>query len=169
MYYSHSELREILDFCLAKADITYVPDLSFEWSNRMTRCAGTAQWNKHIRCGVIKLSIPLFARTTPENRRHIVIHEICHIIEGLNGRKLSHDWYWRMMMLRCGETPKRCHSIDRTGIRRQTVRYNAYCNCEKPHQITKIRLTKMKKGLQYKCIKCNTILNLTKREPAQVC
>lgn len=161
MYFSQSELHEILDFCLAKADITYVPDVSFEWSNRMTRAAGYAQWDKYIRRGLIKLSLPLFERATPEKCRNTVIHEICHIIEGLNGRKLSHDWYWRNMMIKCGEVPKRCHNINRDGLKRQTSRYTAYCQCEVPHEITKIRLTKMKSGVKYECLKCKTVISLT--------
>src|SRR5437868_1149491 len=114
MSYSVHNVHAILDECCVRFGLPALKDkVRFRWSNRMTRAAGFA-----FNTGVIKLSIPLFARATPEKQRNIIVHEICHIAERVMGYKMGHGKLWKSLMLSMGETPTRCHNIDRSGLRR---------------------------------------------------
>lgn len=72
--------------------------------------------------GEIKLSgSALWRRASPEKRRNTVIHELAHIIAEHHGRH-AHDNHWKATMRKLGGTPKRCHSVDTSGIGRNKRR-----------------------------------------------
>ena len=66
-------------------------------------------------------------------------------------------------MRRMGETPSRCHNVDRTGLvqtRRISNRVSAYCDCpDKTWALTPKRATKIDRLY---CRKCKGSLNLEK-------
>ena len=66
-----------------------------------------------------------------------------------------HGNEWKHIMYRLGLTPDRCHSYDTTNVKaRHFTKYNVYCLCATPHQVTLKLVNKMKKGRTYTCRKC---------------
>jgi predicted SprT family Zn-dependent metalloprotease len=63
-------------------------------------------------------------------------------------------------MRRSGETPKRTHKVDRTGLKRRNnaTRYAVDCRCM-THVIGATRARRLRYGTQYKCRKCGGCLD----------
>lgn len=131
-----------------------VPELAsqirYEFSNRMTRARGMANYQQKL----LKFSYPLYLRSTQEGQVTNVIHETCHLIANYrHGRVQPHGYEWARYMELCGLEPITCHNVDRTGLARQVARVEAKCLC-KTHTITKTRATKMRRGSVYVCRQC---------------
>jgi len=139
------------------------PLIQIEWNSRFTRRMGDGVLyrgpdGKPYKAR-IRLSIPLFQRATESEQLNTVYHEACHIITFAKfGRVQAHGWQWKSCMLRCGETPKRCHNVDRSGLLRRTQYYTAVCNCENGLQISKIIYNRIKQGVKYRCRTCKAQL-----------
>ncbi len=170
---TRSEVFEFIRFAIKSNGLN--PDdpryrVTVEWSERMTRAAGTATYQ----LGLIKLSTKLLPRSTPEDQRQTVIHEACHLISfwkyGEAGT--GHGHYWKACMRACGLAPRRCHSIPRAGLRRgrtQAVVYNRVeiqktqpetfafrCNCKK-YTFSAERVEKVLKGeTTLRCKRCES-------------
>lgn len=65
----------------------------------------------------------LWRRATPKKRRNTVLHELGHLLADCEaGRPCKHGAGWKAMMRRLGETPTRCHTVNRDGLRRRGSR-----------------------------------------------
>jgi hypothetical protein len=80
--------------------------------------------------GVIRFSAsPLWRRATPEKRRGTIIHELAHILANCEARRnVGHGRAWKRTMVRLGEKPERCHSVNRDGLRRRGARERRVVN-----------------------------------------
>jgi SprT protein len=96
-----------------------------EWNPRFTRRLGDAGYRPTTYRARIRLSIPLWPRTSERDRRETVIHEACHIIIGYRFGFVAapHGSEWRLAMRNCGVKPLRLHSVDRTGLARRQRRF----------------------------------------------
>src|SRR5262249_56661547 len=84
-----------------------VPELAkrieLRWNARFTARMGDARWFPRKNQGIIRLSMPLWPKASPEERVETVIHEACHVIaECLFGPRQGHGSKWRNLMKRCG-------------------------------------------------------------------
>lgn len=92
------------------------------FSGRMgdARCTSRGQ---PLAGGIVRLSShALWRRATPEKRRNTVVHELAHVLAEHEAPGTKHGWLWKSIMARMGETPKRCHTVNRDGIRRKRRR-----------------------------------------------
>lgn len=157
-----------------------------EWNSRFTRRMGDATYRPALpgreivaRC---RFSIPLWERASEEERRNTVAHELAHLVcfhewytkpwhtgrririgelPGRGRKPTAHGWEWKKIMHRMGETPSRCHDVDRTGLvrkhrSRRTVA--ACCDC-KTWMLTPKKAAKMDRLY---CPKCKGSLSLEK-------
>lgn len=156
--------QEIRDWTQFACDSCGCPELAakiqIKFNNRFTRRMGDAS-----ACGgryVVRLSAPLWPRATKEQQRETVIHEACHIIDSyLHGQMNGHQRPWKMLMIRCGLQPERCHTVNRDGIARKSKTVSVYCHCG-TKQIGQIRARKMRQGVsQYRCTTCRDIISFT--------
>ena len=141
------------------------PKLQVEWNSRFTRRMGDAEWKKLKGTGIVRFSLPLWPRATPEERRNTVIHEVCHIVANYKyqlwrnpGRRNPHGKEWAYCMRQCGQNPARCHKVDRTGLKRNHTRtkYKVHCDC-KEWLIGPARMRRITRGTtDYQCPYCKT-------------
>jgi predicted SprT family Zn-dependent metalloprotease len=107
-YLTRSDIYAVID--AARARLGYKPDLTFTWSRRMISAMGKAR----LRHAHIVLSLPLFYAATPEKRRQTIVHEVCHFVAAHRHNDWGHGPAWMRCMLVAGETPDRCHNVDRS-------------------------------------------------------
>jgi hypothetical protein len=79
------------------------------------------QWTGLNDLGLVRFSSPLWPRADVAERRNTVLHELAHVIAfARHGRKVkAHGREWKAIMRELGETPNRCHSVNRDGLRRR--------------------------------------------------
>ena len=136
-----------------------------EFNNRFTRRMGDAsarknhEWRPTLQ---IRLSRPLWARASEEERRETVIHEACHIIDYIiNGEMCGHGRLWKRLMWKCGIRAERCHEVDRSGLARKRAKVAASCMCGAISEIGAIRAKKIREqNAVYRCRKCSTPVSL---------
>jgi predicted SprT family Zn-dependent metalloprotease len=137
--------------------------INLKWSGRMTSAMGNASRKSMTAYHyTIKLSTPLFLRATVDERRQTVIHEVCHVLDGIvNNVKMSHGSSWKAMMRRAGVDAKRCHTVDNTGLRKASKTYRYVCpHGHKAYDLGAIRHRNMQSGSRtYLCPVCRTKLN----------
>lgn len=94
--------------------------------------ARTFGYRPEAPAGVIRLSASaLWRRASPEERRNTVIHELAHILANCSAkRNVGHGRVWKSTMIRLGLAPKRCHAVDRTGLRRGNTNASRVVNPE---------------------------------------
>ena len=155
----------------AEADGIAPAVCTLEWSARFTRRMGDALVIDHeLRQGRVRLSKPLWIRATPAERRQTMIHEIAHIYAELEQRAAGHGPVWKRYMHMFGVLPKRCHGVDRTGLRRKQRRYALDCpgtRCEARITITQAMRTRWIKERQIRrCARCKALITYTHAEDA---
>lgn len=147
-------------FRLLKQD-ALIPSVTISWSHGFTRKMGQAQYIKN-RKHAVRFSVPLWPLATEEQRREIVLHEVCHIVDfhlaatqpgyfrdGIHGRS------WKRLMAACGAKGDRCHSVKRPPELRKakSPRFEASCPC-RVHLITATLVRRMVSGHTYHCKSC---------------
>jgi len=93
--------------------------LVWDFSPLLTRTGGLAAYRP---AGVhhIELSAPLWRRASPSERRWLVLHELCHIVDGvLHGRTSGHGEPWKNLMRALRVEPRRCHRIGTKDVKRE--------------------------------------------------
>ncbi len=160
------EIRSWIDFA---CECNNVPELKhkidFSFNGRFTRKLGDATYRNER--GKIRLSSPLWPRTSPEEQRATVIHEACHVVAFYNAWKKGvriqgHGIEWKDCMIRCNLTPDIYHCIDRTGLKRKTKRYDIItCPRESKCQVTQRRYTRVKNGgCTLSCSHCQSLITI---------
>ena len=106
----------------------------------------------------VRFSSILWPLATDEQRRQIVVHEVCHIkvmLEDLvRGHRIEgpHGPSWAAAMRSCGEKPDTRHKIQGPPLKTFGV---FTCGCEnRTHSLTKHRWGKVIKGCRYICSGC---------------
>ena len=154
------DIRELVsDVCGRCGHPEVAERINIRWSNRMTSAMGNASKKRTNSQYLIKVSTPLFLRASVEERRQTVIHEVCHVLDGIvNNVRMSHGPSWKAMMRRAGVAPKRCHSVDNAGLRK-TYRY--VCpHGHREYQLGAVRHRNMQSlyGRKYICGVCKAKL-----------
>jgi len=138
--------------------------VKIEYNNSFTRRMGDAEWYPKKGTGLIRFSTPLWPKATEEERKHTIVHEACHIVDGyLNGmwelpkhERHPHGPRWKRYMRLCGQSPKRTHKVDNSEFKRHYTRtkYRVACSCRE-HLIGPTRYRRMRKGTHsYTCKLC---------------
>lgn len=154
----------VADVCVRCGHPEVAERINIRWSNRMTSAMGNASRKSMMASQyLVKLSTPLFLRATVEERTQTVIHEVCHVLDGIvNNRKMSHGPTWKAMMRRAGVQPKRFHNVDNTGLRKAQKTYRYVCpHGHKAFDLGAVRHKNMQSpyGRKYVCPVCQTKLN----------
>ncbi len=142
------------------------PQIKIEWSNKMKTTAGTASGK------IITISNKLWLAANEEQRKELIIHETCHLVNYEINKDIehySHGKEWQDLMRRCGYyNPQRCHTIP---VIRNKKRYFLYtCGCENGRYVHKIKvrthnlIQKCKHGERLVCNVCKKDCVFTKRE-----
>ncbi len=127
-------------------------------STAMRTRAGTANYTRH--------SIKLNKRLLDANPHHIeqtFAHELAHLVafELYGSQAIGHGVLWARVMNMFGYQPRRCHSLDVTGLQSKHKSFAVYCNCD-THMIKSGRWNKMRRGVNYICKACDSRLRFTK-------
>lgn len=103
--------------------------LPVSWNGRLTSRMGQAKCRTRngVRVCSLEFSDRLWERATSAQRDEIAAHEAAHGVVWLihgpirNGRKADHHGpAWQRTMLALGFQPKRCHSVDTSGLGRKS-------------------------------------------------
>ena len=159
-------IREWIRFACERNE---VPELAqvivVEWNPRFTRRLGDAGYNSTTFRARIRLRLPLWPRTSEQDRRETVIHEACHIIVGYKHgfAAAPHGHEWRRAMKNCGVEPLRLHTVDRTGLARRQKRF-VLLDCPNHGIEHKCRCTireynKLRRGVEMWCRNCGLHLD----------
>ncbi len=135
----------------------YFDKIDIVWSNKMTRAAGKASYEKPDKF-TIHISYELYDRADANQRETVIIHETCHIVNFIEKRWCGHGYEWQFLMVQCKQVPKRCHDI-KVIVNRP---FTYTCSCGHKYGLSPIRVNKMKKGHNYRCAICHTRLELEK-------
>lgn len=130
-------------------------------NNRFTARLGDARYDRLRGVGRVRFSLPLWPRASVEERRETIVHEVCHVVQRLRYPMSSaHGHEWKMLMRQAGiARAARCHTVDRTGLRRRQARVQAVCACG-THEITQTLARRMAQGTRYSCRKCRSPIQL---------
>lgn len=124
------------------------PEVIF--SNKMVTCAGRAS----TRLNRIKLSNH-FLENEKEGYDQTIGHELAHIFANrYHNRPCGHGPLWKMVMVKIGLKPTRCHTYSSTIKRGQNFMIKCKCG-----QIIKLTLRLMQQIGKYRCKKCRTPLS----------
>jgi len=155
---TNNEVREWIQYacdCNGRPDIA--ASIKLVWSNRMTKSMGIAA--KRGGAYTIKLSAKLFGRATCEQRRDTVIHEACHVIDGIvNKVRMSHGRGWKACMVSADCEPSRYHTVSTAGLVRRFV-YT--CRCDTVFRVTPNMHSKITRGSCRVCKKCKGVIEYT--------
>lgn len=164
---------EIYAWCLKRMEMNTF--ITFEFRGGMISCVGKAWSFPKVNRGKIKLSRELWGRQTEAEKRDTIIHEIAHVLADVKfGRYNSdgpHGYKWKLVMNRLGiANPKRCHSLDRSDLRRRQTRYMATCpNCSEQWLISARKRTIWIKNNQHRVhFNCGYIMDRTVAQNAYV-
>lgn len=152
------QINEWIDqTCRANNVPEFADQISWSFNNRFTRRMGDANYITQE----MRFSAPLWERASLAEQRNTVKHETAHLIaRKLFGRGIKqHGKEWRACMYNAGETPERCHTVNRDGLRRKQKRYPAECGCGS-RQLSGIRRSRILKGSRYRCSRCMEIIKL---------
>lgn len=155
-YLNLSEIEELVQSCMKQFGLTQRVDV--ELNHRFTRKMGQAVSSRLRNINKVRFSIPLFLRTTEEDRENTIIHEVAHIITFILYPKATpHGWEWQKVHRQLGKEPARCHNVDRTGLARKVSIIKCKCQC-KTWDITQTLYTRRinKTGGIGRCPNCKT-------------
>jgi predicted SprT family Zn-dependent metalloprotease len=100
-----------------------VDKLKWVWNPRLTSTMGRAHLLHFPRFlsgedwwmpKWIEISVPLFEKATPAQRRWLVYHEVAHAVDGYHGTydpSKPHGKSWKNLMREAGVDAKRCHDV----------------------------------------------------------
>ena len=162
-------VREWVQYGLSEAGFPNLT-ITVEWSNRFTARLGDANYFPDKGYGRIRLSSKLWPTMSEEEQIDTVLHEVAHVVDFYCNGKVKvrgkqngghHGPTWKAICKKIGAKAKRYAGndvADFAQFRRRVVRYSVPCHCDKPHIVTKHRLTKMRNGATYRCRRCGHIL-----------
>jgi SprT protein len=160
------DIREWIRFACERNE---VPELAqvilVEWNPRFTRRLGDAGYSSTTFRARIRLSIPLWPRTSERDRRETVIHEACHIIVSYRFGFVAapHGPEWKKAMKNCGVESLRLHQVDRTGLARRQRRF-ILLDCPNQGTEHKCRISardfnRLRRGTEMWCRNCGLHLD----------
>lgn len=164
MYEKISQIRELVDYCLAEYNINNKVDVLF--NARLTGCVGRAKYWHYRKVGSVEFSTQLWSRINDEERENTIIHEVAHIIAFIvYGKVKPHGWEWQSIHRKLGSEPRRtCDNIDTAGITRKVKKFNIECDfCGYNWVLSQTLITRRENKIG--CIgKCKCGKKLTRKE-----
>jgi len=116
-------------------------ELTLKLVTRKTTNAGKATWNHHKKELAIEINKPLFDKKENCNELHsTVMHELAHIFTFIVDHSMDHGPKWRQLMVKLGEVPERCHSMNTTALGKKRTRYVVTCEEGCEFRLTKYKL-----------------------------
>jgi predicted SprT family Zn-dependent metalloprotease len=169
-YLTHSQCQRVIDWTF---DTLGCPELkkmtTLKFNRRFTARLGDAG-RKLVEMNTYRYTIrlsssQLWSRATIKERYETIVHEACHIAQFYKWPKGTdaHGVEWKSLMRACGVKPTRCHTVDRTGLKRKTRRVKVFgCTCGSCPDVTVRRANKMRKmtGTRLFCMRCKETLTL---------
>lgn len=162
-------IRELIQYGCDEAGVPELAgNISVEWSNRMTKRAGDANYWEGIKMGRVRFSSKLWPTMEEQVQEDLVLHEVAHVIDiYVNGRALvnaqkkgGHGITWQRIAQKIGAKPQRYMKSSDANFamyRRRVTRYTYVCKgCGHQHMLTQNLLTRMRKGKTYICKTCRT-------------
>jgi predicted SprT family Zn-dependent metalloprotease len=143
-------------FTARLGDALYRPNGS---TARVSGYSGSGRPETGTRVVRVRFSAPLWPRASKQDRYETVVHEICHIVcsheAALAGRPRpqAHGSAWKSLMWKAGVEPKRCHNVDREGLKKTRRVIDASCGCGS-HDVTPYVAGRIAAGCRYTCRKC---------------
>ena len=151
-------IREWIRFACEKNDAEELAQaIIVEFNPRFRRRMGDACYSVYSYRARIRLSTPLWARASTEDRRETVIHETCHVIVKYRFDPFvpDHGVQWQTAMRNCGVEPLRFHRIDRTGLYRPHRQFVVLdCPRETKCRISVRQFNLVQSGTEFQCSKC---------------
>ena len=141
--------------CIKKANDFFDIALSLPTikMNQRGRSAGTAYLQKHE----VRFNIYMYHQSPEEFVNNVVPHEVAHLVVfylyGINARPHGKEWQNIMINL-YGVEPARTHRFD---PKPPSKTFSYQCDCQQ-HQLSVRRHNRIKKGGQYICRECRSIL-----------
>jgi SprT protein len=158
-------IREWIRFACERNGVSELAQVILvEWNPRFTRRLGDAAYSSTTFRARIRLSLPLWPRTSEKDRRETVIHETCHIIVGYRfAFAAPHGSEWKEAMRNCGVKPLRTHEVDRNGLARKQRRF-ILLDCPHEGVERKCRCTirefnRLRRGVEMWCRNCGLHLD----------
>ena len=101
--------------------------------------------------GEITVNQPIHDRGSEEDLRDTVGHELAHIIDVVNGNKMSHGKSWKRVMTTLGLPPQRTHDMDTSHVKRME-RFDYVCEkCGREYSISKRMHNQVLRGVGRIC------------------
>ena len=139
--------RWIRETCEMNGVSEFAQKIKYQFSNRFLSRLGDANNTSKM----LRFSAVLWKKATDADKENTVKHECAHLIAWEKfGKVPSHGKEWASVMIRAGQEPTRCHSI-------QTAKKTVDVICTGCKQIIKMgvrRAAKMKQGQNYLCRGC---------------
>ena len=152
----------MLEACEANGRPDIMDRIRWKWSARLTSSMGNASKRGGDEKYTIKLSTPLFDRADYATCRQTVIHEVCHVIDGIvNGVRMSHGYGWKHCMARAGVPADRCHTVSNAGLVKRYV-YTCPNGCHE-FRLSTVLHNKIRRGQRRVCNKCRSAISFTGR------
>lgn len=155
-YTKQKEIRAIIEKTCKRCGFPKLGSkIPFTFNKRYTDSLGAAGG------GAIEFSTLLWARATPEQRKQVIIHEVCHVLaeEKYGDTIKPHGEEWQSMMRIAGTQPLIYHEVDNDDLYKPQKRFNIRClSCNAIIRISKNKRTRLKNGKQYPCKKCRKLL-----------
>jgi len=119
--------------------------LTLEWSDKMSRCIGLAQYNRKRKEASIRLSAILWMAAPEEEKRETVYHEFAHVVVDIERahkdanrvltfrreRRSIHGDDWRYVMHKLGyPNAARCHDVVNEAYERAKGKIPVHCSCK---------------------------------------
>jgi len=114
--------------------------LTLEWSDKMSRCIGLAQYNAKRKEASIRLSTILWEAAPEHEKRETVFHEFAHIVVDVDraarevprgDRRSIHGDDWRYVMHKLGyPNAARCHDVVNESYERAKGKIPVHCSCK---------------------------------------
>jgi predicted SprT family Zn-dependent metalloprotease len=155
------EARDQVFDAMLKCNCDFKTLLPVVWNHRLSSTAGRYLVKKKV----IELSLKIWPRMTPEDRRQTTLHEAAHAIShfrvrphavlpaGTNRRIKPHGREWQRVMHELGVPARVRHNYNVEGLSGRQRRWPVSCGCQ-DIEFTTTRINNMRRGKAYRCRRC---------------
>jgi predicted SprT family Zn-dependent metalloprotease len=152
-------IPRLIEYACEKNNVSELYEtITFKFNNRFTKKLGDANPNTRV----IRLSSPLWERATEDQKKEVIVHEVCHLIAQYKAWMQKtyildlHGAEWRAAMKNVGyNDPSQYHTINREGIARKYASYYVQCSCAKRRVNSNMYVVILEQ--QWHCDKCGEV------------
>lgn len=154
------QIERCIRWTCARLGSSLADSITFAFNARMSSTLGKANCASRN----LQFSKVLWPRATPRQRYANVVHEVCHLVarEKDPRRGYGHGWTWKCLMVKCGLSPHRCHTVP-VEKRRQRGSLEVVCACPgKVHVLSTKKANLFRAGgANFTCRRCHTKVYVT--------